>query len=806
MKNKFVIFLIIILFSATILTGLGNANVNISIQKNTGLKNNFQTEFNYDITITLTPYNPPIKIPSNGGNFSYTIEVKNNEDSSLTFDVWTMYSLPNGSSYGPVFGPEEFTLPAGWSANKDLTQYVSEEMPAGNYTYIAYAGLYPNDSWDNDNFDFKKLLEGSGWYHQSPGTDYTIRAIDFVDTEIGWASGSAWEILHTTNGGDTWYPQDYQQPYPHSFNDVDFIDNQTGWVVGSKILHTEDGGENWEEQQSYYEYTLNGVFFIDENKGWAVGGYVDFYGSNHRRVIEYTNNGGENWYGQLVDYYEKPFSSVHFVDENNGWAVGGSGAILHTNDGGDNWEEQTSGTSSGLSSVFFINQNKGWCVGDDALLYTYDGGDNWNMQTSGTNASLESVCFVDENTGWIVGVDYYPYYTTILHTIDGGDTWELQNIGSEPEFHLYDIYFIDENNGWAAGSTFYPFEGVMLHTENGGGSPMYPELAYYPSLYDFGDMYKGDNDTTNITIWNNGSGILAYYLSEGCTWISVTPEGGFSTGEKDNLIIEIDTRGMKVGSYQYDITILTNDGEGIFTVYVNIIPSFPELSFYPSSYDFGEVGQYQLVTTNLTIWNSGNGTLYYHLSEGCDWVVADPWSGSSKGEKDNITIMAFTSPLEPGSYECDVTIYTNDGTGIFTVYITVIGGETNEPPEIPEISGPTNIKTDKSYDYSFQTKDPDENDVYFYIDWGDGNIEEWIGPCSSGEPEVLSHTWTQEGTYTIKAKAKDINDAESDWKEFDIIIEEVRISSNNIYLLFNKITHFFPIIKNIISHIILNNS
>lgn len=134
MKNK---ILGIFIGTLLILTTFSAIEINALQLKNDGIKSHHGVEpFDNDISIIITSYNPPIIIPSSGGNFTYSLEVTNNEDVSVTFEVWTMYTLPDGSSYGPLFGPVEFELPAGWSANKDLSQYVSGDMPAGNYTYI----------------------------------------------------------------------------------------------------------------------------------------------------------------------------------------------------------------------------------------------------------------------------------------------------------------------------------------------------------------------------------------------------------------------------------------------------------------------------------------------------------------------------------------------------------------------------------------------------------------------------------------------------------------------------------------------
>ena len=91
----------------------------------------------------------------------------------------------------------------------------------------------------------------------------TLTGVAFADINLGWAVSDYNEILHTSNGGDTWYALDDGQIYPHQYSDVFFTDTQTGWVVGhgyslgGTILHTEDGGLTWEEQEPDYGYRLS---------------------------------------------------------------------------------------------------------------------------------------------------------------------------------------------------------------------------------------------------------------------------------------------------------------------------------------------------------------------------------------------------------------------------------------------------------------------------------------------------------------------------------------------------------------------
>lgn len=129
-----------------------------------------------DLSVTLTPVNPPIIIPNGGSSFDLNIEVTNNEATSATFDVWTMVTLPSGSEFGPLIWPANLTFGPGFSANRDRTQDVPASAPAGMYTYDAYVGVYPDDIWDEDHFDFEKSAVGDGGYivsgWESRGADF----------------------------------------------------------------------------------------------------------------------------------------------------------------------------------------------------------------------------------------------------------------------------------------------------------------------------------------------------------------------------------------------------------------------------------------------------------------------------------------------------------------------------------------------------------------------------------------------------------------------------------------------------------
>jgi hypothetical protein len=84
--------------------------------------------------------------------------------------------------------------------------------------------------------------------------------------------------------------------------------------------------------------------------------------------------------------------------------------------------------------------------------------------------------------------------------------------------------------------------------------------------------------------------------------------------------------------------------------------------------------------------------------------------------------------------------------------------EGNQQPNPPDISGPTVGDPHVEYEFTFITNDLEEDNLWLWINWSDGEYEEWIGPYESGKEVIVSHEWDEEGAYPVTAKAKDIWD------------------------------------------------
>jgi PKD domain len=90
-------------------------------------------------------------------------------------------------------------------------------------------------------------------------------------------------------------------------------------------------------------------------------------------------------------------------------------------------------------------------------------------------------------------------------------------------------------------------------------------------------------------------------------------------------------------------------------------------------------------------------------------------------------------------------------------------GLLSNPPATPVLTGPSSGVIDEMYTYQAVTTEPDGENIYYYFDWGDGSNSGWLGPFNSGQEGAAQKSWSAEGTYTVKAKAKDINGVQSSW-------------------------------------------
>jgi len=108
------------------------------------------------ISITMTPNNPPIIIPSSGGNVNFDVFVENVSLSPQNFDAWIDLVYEGGSPTTVI--QRSFTsFQPGWTINRSGMFFpVPSTFAAGDYTFTGKVGIFPETVWDESGFPFTK--------------------------------------------------------------------------------------------------------------------------------------------------------------------------------------------------------------------------------------------------------------------------------------------------------------------------------------------------------------------------------------------------------------------------------------------------------------------------------------------------------------------------------------------------------------------------------------------------------------------------------------------------------------------------
>jgi hypothetical protein len=127
-----------------------------------------------------------------------------------------------------------------------------------------------------------------------------------------------------------------------------------------------------------------------------------------------------------------------------------------------------------------------------------------------------------------------------------------------------------------------------------------------------------------------------------------------------------------------------------------------------------------------------------------------------------------------------------------------VEGENQEPAKPAKPSGSTTGKPGTEYTYSTSTDDPEDDEVWYWFDWGDGKNSGWVGPFASGATGSAKHSWAEEKTFSVKVKAKDDKDAESVWSD-SLSVKIPRNKAVNINQFFLRFleqhSNLFPILR-----------
>jgi photosystem II stability/assembly factor-like uncharacterized protein len=307
----------------------------------------------------------------------------------------------------------------------------------------------------------------SGWTElpNAPVAELRHNDVFFVNPNLGWVVNSYGEIHRTTNGGESWELQLVEPVF--RFRSVGFADTLKGWVgtlnAGSILFSTTDGGAIWTPVQNIPEPQptgLCGICVVNDSVAYACGRY-----DGPARIIK-TTDGGITWASSDVSTLASSLVDCYFLDESNGFVVGGIGpsfgtrkaVILATTNGGTTWEVRHTSNRFGewCWKISFPTTSIGYVSIETSpaqtsyFLKTTDGGLTWEDLFFVANGySEQGIGFVTNTLGWIGGHSGDPTY----ETNDGGISWHVAGFGAI----INRFRFLSENLGYAVGNTVYKY-------------------------------------------------------------------------------------------------------------------------------------------------------------------------------------------------------------------------------------------------------------------------------------------------------------------------------------------------------------
>jgi photosystem II stability/assembly factor-like uncharacterized protein len=287
----------------------------------------------------------------------------------------------------------------------------------------------------------------------------TFRDLFFYDDQYGWAVGECGSILHTRDGGRQWQIQ--YSGMDEQFNKIVFSSRECGWILGrTLLLQTTDGGVKWHAvsvpslRASKYVYAEDIISLSS-----------DFSSVLTTEGLWTTNNQGTTW--TLVREFSDA-TAMSYTDSLHAWVCYDRGHISKTSDGGMEWEEYwLIKPGPAIRSIVFLDSSRGWAY-DDGLVYrSTNGGRTWARGNGATSRYLNPCSeefmlpsqifdfyLVDSLRMWLAGRD------GLWRSIDGAESW--QHV-LKTEFPMMTIGFAANGHGWAAG---YP--NRLMKSSDGG--------------------------------------------------------------------------------------------------------------------------------------------------------------------------------------------------------------------------------------------------------------------------------------------------------------------------------------------------
>ncbi|MDH7506472.1 MAG: FG-GAP-like repeat-containing protein [Candidatus Thermoplasmatota archaeon] len=614
--------------------------------------------------------------------------------------------------------------------------------------------------------------DGNGIWSVSQVGNFGYGGIEAGDLNLDGFLDVAWGIHH--NYG------------PTGFGDT-LIGAALGDGTGSNWIPWATGlgtaGEDWGMfATDLADFDCDGLLDIVSQSFGCCNGYHVYKNNNDGTWTHKWTNTGGNTYNNLETADFNSDGYPDFAGNRDGYFVylgnGEFGFTLNQNGlPSSNWLGLDCGDANndGCDDIVFGYSSLG------VRCYTFDKqNNNWVLASNGLPTSGQYYPqFGDMNGDGFLDIFAYKPPLGTLYLGDGNGNWVADGTCSMPSPGSYSAIVVDgdfDHDGR---------EDVVIQAEQGS----WP--SYQNKLKAFSPWSEPSELTSLVQTPNGGETFRSGSIRK-IRWLSAVP----SAQGDSSVEIQISLNG-ETGPWNTIASGLPNNGcyqwlvdaGGSEYCRIKIIVSTSFSSAYAiSQSDFKIIGfnvnahgPYQAVIGEPIhfIGSAENGTPPYNYF----WDFGDGEFSYEQNPEH-----AYTTE---GNFS--VVLSVTDGSGVTirdSTWALIIGNNTS--PNTPEIDGPSNGKPKINYNFTFVSTDFDNDDLYYFIDWGDETNTGWIGPFISGEKITQSHSWFNKGNYTIYCKVKDTHNAESEWKTKEIIIPRNKNVEKRMFQSFiEKIINLF---------------
>ncbi len=230
--------------------------------------------------------------------------------------------------------------------------------------------------------------------------------VDVVSEEEAWAvggytSGTVWRYA-----GGEWTSAG--TPAGEQLFAVEALASDNVWAAGQggSLLHF--NGTDWQDASLTQTISLYDLHFRAADDGWAVGEEADLEHPRYLAVAYHYD--GTEWQPTEVPHTPWPETNdsdnrarllaVHAPAENDVWAAGNLGVILHYD--GNQWSVVQEEQPYRLLDLDFATPIDGWAVGTQGTTLHY-GSNGWVQDASPTTATLTKVTSRLWRGAWAVG-------------------------------------------------------------------------------------------------------------------------------------------------------------------------------------------------------------------------------------------------------------------------------------------------------------------------------------------------------------------------------------------------------------------